>query len=41
VGRNLRLEVTMAKTHPPAAAKQAFLEQERGGTVGKIVVTAT
>lgn len=35
-----KLRVTVAKTYPLSAAKQAFIEQEKGGTVGKIVVTA-
>jgi NADPH:quinone reductase-like Zn-dependent oxidoreductase len=34
-----KLKVTIAKTYPLAAAKPAFLEQEKGGTVGKIVVS--
>ena len=35
-----KLKVTIAKTYPLTDAKQAFLEQEKGGTVGKIVVIA-
>ncbi len=34
-----KLRLTIAKTYPLSAAKDAFIEQERGGTVGKIVVT--
>ena len=33
-----KLQVTIAKTYPLAAAKQAFRDQEKGGTVGKIIV---
>jgi len=33
------LTVTIAKTYPLVAAKQAFIEMEKGGVVGKIVVS--
>jgi NADPH:quinone reductase-like Zn-dependent oxidoreductase len=35
-----RLKITVARIYPLAEARQAFIEQEKGGTVGKIVVTA-
>ncbi len=33
------LKVTIANTYPLASARQAFVEQEKGGVVGKIVIT--
>lgn len=37
---NGRLKVTIAKVYPLMAAKQAFIDMEKGGVVGKIVVSA-
>jgi len=35
-----KLQVTIAKVYPLTEAKQAFVDMEKGGTVGKIVVVA-
>jgi NADPH:quinone reductase-like Zn-dependent oxidoreductase len=35
-----KLKTTIGRTYPLSEAKQAFIEHERGGTVGKIVITA-
>jgi NADPH:quinone reductase-like Zn-dependent oxidoreductase len=35
-----KLRITIARSYPLSEAKQAFVDHERGGTVGKIVVTA-
>ncbi len=37
---NGQLQVTIAKVYPLTEAKQAFVDMEKGGTVGKIVVVA-
>jgi len=37
---NGKLKVTIAKIYSLLEAKEAFIEMEKGGTVGKIVVTA-
>lgn len=34
-----QLRVTVAKAYPLEASREAFVQQERGGTVGKIIVT--